>query len=92
MQVLINDYEFELLQTLSDPIRAVQTMLLTKLLSAHAMDEVYLCDRNKWMLVCILLLAQILDTCKSHTWYCLPVLEYNPQQGSHLSLLLPVTE
>ena len=69
MQVLINDYEFEFLQTLSDPIRAVQTMLLTKLLSAHARDEVYLCSETKWILVCTLPPSQMImiDVGKSHT-------------------------
>ena len=55
MQALINDFEFEFLQTLSDPIRTVQTMLLTKLLSAHAKDEVYLCNNTEWILVHTLL-------------------------------------
>ncbi|KAK9915325.1 hypothetical protein WJX75_007630 [Coccomyxa subellipsoidea] len=41
-KALLDDFEFEFLRTLSDPIRAVQTMLLTKLLSNHAQDEEYL--------------------------------------------------
>ena len=32
-QALLEDYEFEFLNTLSDPKRALSTMLLTKLLS-----------------------------------------------------------
>jgi hypothetical protein len=52
VQLLLNDFEFEFLATLSDPIRAVQTMLLTKLLSTHAQDEVYLSTEHpEWILV-----------------------------------------
>ncbi|CAL8468388.1 g7928 [Coccomyxa elongata] len=49
-KALLNDFEFEFLRTLSDPIRAVQTMLLTKLLSNHAQDEEYLAGpQNDWI-------------------------------------------
>ena len=52
VQRLLNDFEFEFLATLSAPIRAVQTMLLTKLLSNHAQDEVYLSTETpQWILV-----------------------------------------
>ena len=52
VQRLLNDFEFEFLATLSAPIRAVQTMLLTKLLSNHAQDEVYLStETSEWILV-----------------------------------------
>lgn len=51
-QALLNDFEFEFLRTLSDPVRAVQTMLLTKLLSSHAQDEEYLSGpQNDWISV-----------------------------------------
>ena len=39
------------LETLSDPIRAVKTMLIVKLLSSHAQDEVYLVSKNDWISV-----------------------------------------
>lgn len=80
MQVLINDYDFEFLQTLSDPIRAVQTMLLTKLLSSHAMDEVYLRDGNKWILVCTVPPFLLSKSARSPTQNRLPVLEHQAQE------------
>ena len=42
VQALLGDFEFEYLRTLSDPLRTLKTMLLTKLLSTHAQDELYL--------------------------------------------------
>ena len=52
VQRLLNDFEYEFLATLSSPIRAVKTMLLTKLLSVHAQDEVYLsAEAPEWILV-----------------------------------------
>jgi hypothetical protein len=51
LQALLNDYEFMFLKTLSDPIRAVKTMLIVKLLSSHAQDEVYLVSKNEWISV-----------------------------------------
>ena len=41
-QALLEDFEFEYLDTLSDPVRTLETMLLVKLLSTHAQDELYL--------------------------------------------------
>lgn len=61
VQALLNDFEFEFLRTLSDPIRAVQTMLLTKLLSNHAQDEEYLAGpQNDWISVRFLCILRIL--------------------------------
>lgn len=51
LQALLDDYEFKFLETLSDPVRAVKTMLIVKLLSSHARDEVYLVSENDWILV-----------------------------------------
>ncbi|EIE19399.1 Lipoxigenase, partial [Coccomyxa subellipsoidea C-169] len=49
-KALLDDFEFEFLRTLSDPIRAVQTMLLVKLLSNHSQDEEYLAGpENEWI-------------------------------------------
>lgn len=49
-KALLDDYEFKFLETLSDPVRAVKTMLIVKLLSSHARDEVYLVSENDWIL------------------------------------------
>ena len=42
VQALLGDFDYEYLRTLSDPVRTLETMLLTKLLSTHAQDEFYL--------------------------------------------------
>lgn len=51
LKALLDDYEFKFLETLSDPVRAVQTMLIVRLLSSHASDEMYLVSENDWILV-----------------------------------------
>jgi hypothetical protein len=52
LQALLNDFEFEYLRILADPVRAVQTMLVARLLSNHSKDEEYLStDVQDWFTV-----------------------------------------
>jgi hypothetical protein len=52
LQALLNDYEYEFLRILSDPVRTLQTLLLTKVLSNHSLDEEFIAnDATEWLMV-----------------------------------------
>ena len=52
LQDLLNDFEFQYLLLLADPVRAVTTMLVARLLSNHSKDEEYLSEpQSPWLTV-----------------------------------------
>lgn len=57
MQALLNDFEFQYLEVLADPVRTVQTMLVARLLSNHSKDEEYLSEPSSpWLTVSLKLI------------------------------------